>query len=312
MRKRRDIQADYTDGELRPKRLFEAGITFSVAGVLPTIVAYAVGTLLAMTIGGGYTEYTWYRYLAYLLPQLCFAVAVYAFFRRSGEPFTAVASGCKWYYYLIAVALQFGCIAFSEVNVLFLDFLQKFLHYNSNPTPLPDMSGWNLLAVLIVIALLPPVFEEFIFRGVLVGSMRRSGWGAASTALISGALFALVHTNPAQTIYQFICGTCFALVAYRSGSMLPTVLSHVLNNAMIIIMSAAGLNDYPQAVKLPLYICSGICFAAVIAYLIFFDKNNRGQRGKAHGKDFLRGAIFGIIVCATSWLLVFLNGIFDF
>jgi len=54
------------------------------------------------------------------------------------------------------------------------------------------------------------MFEEFIFRGLIYGGLRRS-FGAVIAALASAAIFAIVHP-PASVIPVFIMGTCGALI----------------------------------------------------------------------------------------------------
>src|SRR5699024_2828245 len=152
-------------------------------------------------------------------------------FRRSKPPVRTVYRDGRAKYYVFALRLQFGLLfSLSELNTLFLDWLSS-LGYESPASALPPLTGWNLLPATLIIALLPALFEETLFRGILVGRMHASGWGNVATVCISGALFALYHGSPAQTIYQFFCGASFALLALRAGSALPTAVAHLCNNA---------------------------------------------------------------------------------
>lgn len=288
--------------------LRESGISYTASGILPVLVSMLFLFVAAAIGGEGYESAQWYKYCSYLLPQLCFAACCFLFLFRTKQPFRTVASGCKWQYFLVAVLLQFGLLSLSELNGYFLKFLELF-GYKQPAMNLPDVTGWNLLPALLVIALMPALCEEFLFRGVIVGTMRRSGWGTAAIVIVSGALFSLFHTNPAQTVYQFICGMCFALIALRSGSIFPTVLSHFLNNALVLTMYSFGLNDFPQEIKLPLYVVSAVCLIASLVYLVFFDKSNGQKGGVKHAKSFFLGAGVGIFICAVSWIIVFVQGV---
>ncbi len=288
-----------------PKYLLmrESGVSFSLSGLLPQIAVLILSMFLVPIFGEQYTDTNWGKYLTYLIPQLCFCATICIFFVRTKAPVREVVGKCKWQYYLIALLLQFGLIALSEINGYFLRFLEKF-GYQSSDLNLPDLSGWNVLPAIFVIALLPAVFEEVIFRGMITGSMRRCGWGLLPSVFICGALFSLAHGRPEQTIYQFICGTCFALIAWRSGSVLPTVISHFLNNALILILTGRGVSNFPLAVQ----ICSAICFVGVLIYLIFFDKNN-AQKGKpVYAKIFFLCAAVGIFLSAFSWVASLILG----
>ena len=290
-------------------RLKESGIAFSLAALLPVLVSLVLSVLVA-AMGEGAQGSVWYRYLAYFLPQLCFALSAAVYFRRARHPFPAMYRGAKWYYYLIAVLMQFGLLfSLGELNTLFLSWLET-LGYTSSAGSLPPLEGGWLVLTLFVVALLPAVFEETLFRGILVGRMRASGWGTCSVIFISGALFSLFHGNPAQTLYQFICGVCFALLVVRAGSILPSMLAHLLNNAAVLVFTACGadLGKMAAGWNIALLVCSALCLAGTLAYLIFFDKANGQKGGVKDGKHFFFAAAVGIAVCAVQWVAVLVSG----
>lgn len=291
------------------QKLREAGIAFSLAALAFLVLS----ALLLVAVSGieNVGEQDWYRYLCFLMPQIGLA-AVEAFwmFRSKTKP-RVLARGCKFRYFPIAVLLQFGLMfSLSEVNVYFVGFLEK-LGYRPLGSTIPSLEGWNLLPAMIVIAVLPAVFEETLFRGVLTQSMRDGGWGTAATVLIAGAMFSLFHMSPEQTLYQFACGVCFALVAVRSGSVLPTMIAHFLNNAAILVATACGVNSFAEALPQGWYIalCSlaAVCLAATTLYLILDRKNGRRGGAKGGGAFFLTASV-GIFICAIQWIAVLIQG----
>ena len=58
-----------------------------------------------------------------------------------------------------------------------------------------------------------------------------------------GFCFALFHGSPEQTVYQFIVGCAFAFLAIKSGSILPSILMHFVNNGLLVIFAACNLFD---------------------------------------------------------------------
>ena len=77
-----------------------------------------------------------------------------------------------------------------------------------------------------------PVFEEFIFRGLIFGGLRRS-FGVWPATLASAAVFAILH--PALAILPvFAMGVCAALVYERTHSLLAPMLVHAVYNACIV------------------------------------------------------------------------------
>jgi membrane protease YdiL (CAAX protease family) len=98
----------------------------------------------------------------------------------------------------------------------------------ANPVADPDLPYW--LAALAIVA--APVFEEFIFRGLIFGGLRRSlPLGAA--ALASAAIFGLIH--PALAVIPVATmGFIAALVYTRTGALMAPMLVHAVYNAAIL------------------------------------------------------------------------------
>jgi ABC-2 type transport system permease protein len=88
----------------------------------------------------------------------------------------------------------------------------------------------SLLLLLTVVA--APLCEEFIFRGLIFGGLRRS-MGLAPAMLMSAALFAIVHP-PASTVPVFVLGLGTAFVYDRTRSLLGPMLVHAVYNAMVV------------------------------------------------------------------------------
>lgn len=77
-----------------------------------------------------------------------------------------------------------------------------------------------------------PVFEEFIFRGLIFGGLRRS-FGVWPATLASAAVFAILH--PALAVIPvFVLGVCTALVYERTRSLLAPMIVHAVYNGCVI------------------------------------------------------------------------------
>ncbi len=300
-------------GEPTPAKT--SGLTFTYANVFAISFAYIFFlVLIASGIADteAYKDSEWYKYCNYLITPLAFAVAAafIAYWAKIPVKERLKAQNCRPKYYWLAVLLQIGLLCLSELNSLFLEFLAQF-GYQDTPIILPSMDGVGFVGVLLAVALLPAVFEEIIFRGLLLKGMR--AFGMVGAILISGALFALFHQNPAQTIYQFCCGAAFALVALRSGSILPTVLSHFINNALILTLTKFGITEFTTPVFIAVICTSIICLICSLGYLIFFDKNKPAPladkaESKQARKHFWLTAALGIALCGITWLSVLLSG----
>jgi hypothetical protein len=171
---------------------------------------------------------------------------------------------------------------------------------------LPDLSGGGIVWAILIIAVLPAIFEESIFRGLMLPPMQKFSTPVA--VLLSGALFALYHQSPQQTIYQFICGCAFALVAIRARSVLPTMLSHFLNNAVILLLYYCGVDDFSGIGGIVFYILSGISLVVATSLLLITGKDTNTKKTEEI-KPFLRYASVGIAICAVLWVANLLVGV---
>jgi membrane protease YdiL (CAAX protease family) len=287
-----------------------AGAAFSVVSVMLIATSIILAILMAgVTLMQGGTENPdWFVYLAYILPQVSFAFAVCFALAYQGIPVKSAIKSQKCHpkYFLVAIILQAGLMCLAEVNTWFLSLLGE-IGYQDAGIPIPSLDGFGVVGVLFVIGVLPAVFEEFFFRGVFLNGVR--SFKVWSAVLLCGAFFALYHQNPAQTIYQFIVGSAFALVAIRSGSVFPTVLSHFLNNATIILLTKFGISSFsPTTLWIMLPICA-VCLIGSLVYLIFIDKNKPEQSLETGEKQNLfKYASAGIAVCGVAWLITLMSG----
>ena len=284
-----------------------SGAVYSIAAVLPTIFLLMF-LIVAATVGGlkgDYENADWYRYASFLIPQLAFAF-IFALFCKSGKTkVKEVVGKPKLKYFIIAIVLQIGLMSLAELNTYFLKLLGK-IGYEDDGIILPNMDGVGFIGVLFVIAVFPAIFEELIFRSLLLKGLKK--FGECLAVIICGGLFALYHQNPSQTLYQFICGAAFALVAIRAGSVLPTVISHFINNAFILF--ATKFSWDLQSIYIPMLIVCGLCLVLSVGYLLFFDNRNKSveKREKGSVKDFFIAASIGIFMCGFTWLSVLLKG----
>ncbi len=299
------------------RSLTEAGVDYSIAAVLPLFLGLVAGVLMQLLLGETYSETVAYRYLSFLLPQACMAFAAALFFGRKGLPVRKVYAPCKLRYYLLALCLAFGLLFFlSGLNDYFIEFL-RLLGYTPQaeqegylePITSDMVSGFLLIPTLLIIAVLPAIFEETTFRGIQLGAMREAEWGTAPAVLLTGALFSLFHGNPEQTLYQFVCGACFALLAVRSGSLYPSMLAHFLNNGVILVLAAFfGVEwSLSQTAAIVLTVLGGVAFAGALAWLLL-DRTGKRRGGVKEGKKYFPAALIGIGCCAFEWIYLLIVG----
>lgn len=97
---------------------------------------------------------------------------------------------------------------------------------------------WTVVA-LVVIA---PLFEEYICRGILFGSLRQR-YGTTRAALLSALFFGVLHLQPVAVINAFVIGVVLAMVYAITRTLWSSILLHALNNLIAYLLIRAGLSD---------------------------------------------------------------------
>ena len=106
---------------------------------------------------------------------------------------------------------------------------------DSGTTELLGITQGNFLLSVLLIALLPACVEEFMFRGMLFGTYRRSRMLPA--IFLSAFLFGCMHMNFNQFLYAFMLGIYMAFLVEATGSILSSVLAHFTINFTGTVMS---------------------------------------------------------------------------
>lgn len=111
---------------------------------------------------------------------------------------------------------------------------------------LPGEPDYNLLGrgswALLSTVICAPLFEEFLFRGVILEAVR-SRRGALAAWLISSLCFGLAHGLPSQMVATGIIGLVLGHVCIRSGSLFGSIMLHGLNNALAMLLLILGYGD---------------------------------------------------------------------
>jgi membrane protease YdiL (CAAX protease family) len=101
----------------------------------------------------------------------------------------------------------------------------------------PDVVATALFEFIV----LAPFFEEIVFRGLLYGTLRRR-FGPAGSAWFSATLFAAAHGYGLLGFASVVLsGVLWAWMYERTGSLLPGIVAHSLNNLLVCVSVIALL-----------------------------------------------------------------------
>ena len=134
----------------------------------------------------------------------------------------------------------------------------------------------EIILYIISTAIVPAFAEEFAFRGILMGTLRK--FGDSFAIITSAIIFGAMHGNISQIPFAFILGLVLAYVACKTNSILPSIIIHFLNNfyaVMLDILQSTGVFNDRIFMMIYFFLIASFCILGLISffYLIKKDKN---------------------------------------
>ena len=203
-----------------------------------------------------------------------------------------VLSGIAMIWHLIHFKyVKFNLKSFGEVSgktiglsiplivagMLFINLCSEFIG-------LPDLMQDTFRAMsrnvfgIISITIMAPLVEELLFRGAIQGYMLRKGIKPLHAILIASAIFGIVHMNPIQIPFAFAIGLIFGWLYYRTGSVVPGIIGHFINNSIACLQMATLTEEEFNTTTIewlgegPTYALFALSLAVMIGMFLYLKK----------------------------------------
>lgn len=137
----------------------------------------------------------------------------------------------------------------------------------SQTVPLGD----DILVALLLHALLPAVLEETLFRYIPLRLL--AGENGRACVIVSALFFALSHHSLYSIPYALVAGIAFMTLDIISGSVIPSLVIHLLNNTLSVLLMFYSENTLLASV-LPTAVAILAC--ASLLYLLAIRRRVRG------------------------------------
>ena len=161
----------------------------------------------------------------------------------------------------ILLCFLIGCLVFVLnifVSSFFFNLISSLGYSQPKTVGESDYSIVSLFLNLIFTALLPGICEEMVHRGMILNSLKK--FGGTYAIAVSALLFGLLHLNIEQFFYATIIGFYLGFLTLHSGSIIPAIIVHFMNNALSVILSFSSANNL-------------LLGRAFKAFAIFIEKN---------------------------------------
>ncbi len=282
------------------------GIFFSALAVAKIVATVLVELIFILFRS---TDNAVYSYVQYAVGGAVIILLILIECRSYGIKFTQGVR-LKFFepkYCFLAVLLFVGMVfGLFSLNDKFIEFLKTF-GYKHTEIQLPELNVINYIFVVLTVCVVPAICEEFALRGFILSGI--DGVNKIAVAAVTGFLFAIYHHRPAQTIYQFIVGFCFALLAIESKTVILTSVVHFLNNFLIVNVYyfAGGVLDFGKAGNVIATVIGLISLAVFLFFTLKRKKSDIRQTGTFASqwlilRSFIFAALLGIVAYIALWI----------
>lgn len=140
--------------------------------------------------------------------------------------------------------------------IIFVSNLTNIFYssYDNNAIIFGYIDKLPMALCVLSLAIMPAVFEELAFRGIVLSNYKSIG--IIKAALISAFFFGLFHMDFYQIPYAIVAGVFFALLVSYTNSIYASMLAHfiingtqVINSKMMFSANSDYLNEALEAIK---------------------------------------------------------------
>lgn len=135
----------------------------------------------------------------------------------------------------VTIILVIICTYLMYPLIIVLNAISMLFSTSGTASMMELMQGQNFILSTLFMAVMPACIEEFMFRGVLFGTYKRSKMLPA--IFLSAFMFGCMHMNLNQFMYAFALGVYLALLVEATGSILSSMLAHFTLNFTSVVLS---------------------------------------------------------------------------
>lgn len=172
------------------------------------------------------------NYASILLSQLLVFLPAFFYCKRRGRvrdlvPYRKIN--------IATIVLVVVCTYLMYPLIIVLNAISMIFTTSGSMAVMDMMQGQSFFLSLLFTAVLPACVEEFLFRGVLFQTYKKSR--ILPAVFLSGFLFGCMHMNLNQFIYAFALGVYLAFLVEATGSIFSSMVAHFTLNATSVVMT---------------------------------------------------------------------------
>lgn len=128
------------------------------------------------------------------------------------------------------ITVVFTAILLTIVYLVFEEHIRELFSFFPM-TDVEDVRPSLLVYILffINICILAPIYEEMLFRGILLRRFTLR-WSPQKSIIVSSIIFGIIHLNPINAVFAFALGCVLGYAYLKTKNIVIPILLHSFNN----------------------------------------------------------------------------------
>lgn len=217
----------------------DSGLIFILSLFVPSLVVLFIMTIIQAVVPD--IDKSVYSYIAVSVNQVGFFL-IFFLYSKARKVNVKQSANIKFNLnikqILVIICIGLVCMYGFSSLVNYMDWGVRQLGYNPDNSSFDFLSFSNfgmLIVDIVLVALLPAICEELVFRGTIMNGLKK--YGTTLMIVLSGLIFSIMHLSIEQSIYQFVLGMVLASVSMITGSVVASMILHFFNNALVLALN---------------------------------------------------------------------------
>lgn len=248
---------------------FGQGFWYGIQFLLIQLTTMIPVGVIGMLVYGLEDQAGFNNFIMFVGLPIAFIVGAWYFIKKRG----LIENAFQWRSEFIKLTL-IGLFLMYGVNYIIGEITTYLPGYDSMLEMYNAMfEGINPIALIIGGAIIGPICEEIIFRGVILEGLSKK-YDPTKAIIFSALIFGIIHLQPLQVIGAFFAGLILGWIYLRTKSLWVVSALHVIHNAAAFLLADPGTASTREYFGNDLFYVGSFALSAIAAFLAYkgFEK----------------------------------------
>lgn len=203
------------------------------------------------------------------LYEICLFILMYTFLKMNRLSFAEVISIRKTTQKNLLLSVCAGLLV-TALGLLWVRLCLKLDLFSGQA----NESGMDIYTTVFAAVFLAPVIEELLFRGVL-WSILQENKGTVTAVIVTTVYFVFLHLTLNNAFSAILIGICGSMFILFTGSIIPSIVIHLLNNLLVTILGYSDIMHLPiekldSILTISSLLILLVIFAILLALVMFY------------------------------------------